>query len=93
MARLGEYDQTVSSKIDDEMLQILNEHDFLTSFPDGFHPISKTVLNQPSPPSADQQIPSDKQTIDNIIQNFIVKYDHFLQDHHDIIRRLRMSID
>jgi len=88
-----EYCQTLSSRIDDEILRVLreNDHDLLTSFPDEFHPMSKTILNQPFSASASQTIPPNDQTTDNGIQNLIVRYDHFLRDHHDIVRRLRRS--
>jgi hypothetical protein len=85
------YRRTLSRKIDDEILEVLNEHDLLTSFPDEFHPMSKTILNQPFSGSADQAITPNDQTINDDIQNLIVKYDLFLRDHHGVVRRVRRS--
>ncbi|CAF3590791.1 unnamed protein product [Adineta steineri] len=79
----------------EEVLQNFNDHDFLTSFPDEFRPTLSTTLNQPFIAShhisAGRLLRSHTTTPDDDIQNLIKRYECFLNDHKDIVRRSRKS--
>jgi hypothetical protein len=79
----------------EEVLQNFNDHDFLTSFPDGFRPTFKSTLNQPfiasHEISAGRLVRSHAIIPGDDIQNLIQRYECFLNDHQDIVRRSRRS--
>lgn len=64
----------------------------MTSFPDGYHPMLKTPLNQCSTApwiKVSQHALGANGIADDDIEILLVRLDHFLNDHHDIVCRLR----
>lgn len=77
------------TKVDKQILEEVKEHNYITSYPDDFQPMPKTVLNQSFSSPADQSTSSNNQCINDDIQILIDKCVRFPHDHHGVVCRLR----
>jgi len=79
----------------DEVLRTLNEHNFLSSFPDGFYPQNYATLDRSVSPSQNdsrhQDILHRSDSTDGLILQLKIKFQRFLYEHKDIVGRLYQS--